>query len=64
MITYPVFEAVHREMRALLKASKEMMCEKLIILNNDAEKEEIFQWFGDTVKIQFIPLWKWLIECE
>lgn len=53
-------ETLQREKRALLKASKELQCNNLIVINNDMEREELFKWFGDEVKITFIPLWKWL----
>ncbi|MEJ5362890.1 MAG: ATP-binding protein [Spirochaetota bacterium] len=57
-------ETLEREKRALLKASKDLNCNKCIILNNDVEKEEVFKWYGEQVSIQFIPLWKWLTESE
>ncbi|MEW6528025.1 MAG: ATP-binding protein [Spirochaetota bacterium] len=55
-------ETLEREKRSLLKASKELSCNNVIILNCEVEKEEIFQWYGNRVTIRFIPLWKWLIK--
>jgi len=50
-----------REVRALLKASKDLKCKNLIIINNDFEGEEESEWFGVEGKITYIPLWKWLL---
>lgn len=47
-----------REVKALLKASKELRCKNLRIITWDYESEEKI----DGKKIKFIPLWKWLIE--
>ncbi len=51
-----------REIRALLKASKELKCNKLLIINKDYSGEENLEWFGIKRKVKFIPLWKWLLE--
>lgn len=53
---------MEREKRALLRASKELDCDNLIILNSSKESEEAFQWFGESIKIRFIPFWKWFFE--
>jgi len=50
-----------REVRALLKASKELKCKNLLIITEDYEDEERAAWFGTKRKIKFIPLWKWLL---
>ena len=47
-----------REVRALLKASKELKCNNLVVITNDTEKEEK----RDGKKIKYIPLWKWLLS--
>ena len=52
----------NREIRALIKASQELNCKNLIIINKEIEKEETKEWFGVKRKIKFIPLWKWLLE--
>ena len=49
-----------REVRALLKGSKELKCTNLIVLTEDYESEEEVSWFGITGRVQFVPLWKWL----
>jgi predicted AAA+ superfamily ATPase len=51
-----------REIRALLKASKELKCKNLIIINKDVEEILEKEWFGIRGKIKFIPLWKWCLE--
>ena len=51
-----------REIRALLKASKDLKCNNLILITNEYEKEETTTWFGIKRKIKYIPLWKWLLE--
>lgn len=50
-----------REFRALLKASKELHCQNLLVITSDEEGEETLNWFGTTRKIRCIPLWKWLL---
>jgi len=51
-----------REIRALVKASKELRCNKLVIIIEDYEAKEKVEWFGIKREIKFIPLWKWLLE--
>lgn len=51
-----------REVRALLKAGRELKCNNLEIITWDAEKEEERKWFGIKKKIKYTPLWKWLLE--
>ena len=55
-------ETKNREIRALIKAGKELRCKKLLILTDDKEGKESVEWFGETAVIQFVPLWKWLID--
>jgi predicted AAA+ superfamily ATPase len=47
-----------REIRALLKASKELNCDSLLIITEDYEGEENIK----EKKIKFVPLWKWLLQ--
>ena len=47
-----------RETTSLMKASKKLKCNNLLIITWDEEKEEKFL----EKKIKFIPLWKWLLE--
>lgn len=55
-------ETKKREIRALLKASKELKCNDLLVLNAEYESEETVEWFGIKRKVNFLPLWKWLLE--
>lgn len=47
-----------REVKSLLKASRELKCGNLGIITFDYENEEKIE----GKKIKFIPLWKWLLE--
>jgi hypothetical protein len=49
-----------REVRALLKASRELNCGNLLVLTDTAEGEEEASWFGLRGMVRFLPLWKWL----
>lgn len=51
-----------REIKALLKAGKELKCKKLTLITSDYEMEEKVKWFGIKGKITFVPLWKWLLK--
>ncbi|OGY55466.1 MAG: hypothetical protein A2912_01540 [Candidatus Buchananbacteria bacterium RIFCSPLOWO2_01_FULL_40_23b] len=51
-----------REIRALLKASKDLRCKNLSIITLDSGGEEEVEWFGIKGKIKYIPIWKWLLE--
>ncbi len=51
-----------REVRALIKASKELKCKNLLVITEDYEGEQDISWFGVKRKIKFIPLWKWLLQ--
>lgn len=55
-------ETKNREVRALIKAGKELKCNNLLIITEDTEAEEKSEWFGINGKIKFAPLWKWLLE--
>lgn len=50
--------AKKRELKALVKASRELRCSNLLVLTGYYEAEEKF----DGKKIKFVPLWKWLLE--
>ncbi len=48
----------NRETRSLVKAGKELDCDDLLVITGDYEgNEEI-----NGKQIEFIPLWKWLLE--
>ncbi|RLE40558.1 hypothetical protein DRZ77_01965 [Candidatus Woesearchaeota archaeon] len=51
-------EIEKREIKSLLKASKELKCKNLLVITWDYEAEEKI----DGKKIRFIPLWKWLLN--
>ena len=51
-----------REIRTLVKASKEVKCKNLLVITKDKEGEELISWFGVKRKIRFMPLWKWLLN--
>ncbi|MEM4215217.1 MAG: ATP-binding protein [Candidatus Pacearchaeota archaeon] len=55
-------ETRKREIRALLKASKELKCKNLLVITEDYETERQESWFGIKRKIKFLPLWKWLLK--
>lgn len=55
-------ETKEREIRALLKASKELNCKELLVITEDYEAEEEAEWFGLKGKIKFIPFWKWVLD--
>lgn len=52
----------NREVRALLKASRELRCKNLLLITADEEREEKVSWFGLQGKIYYLPLWKWLLQ--
>ena len=52
------FNVKKRELRPLLKASKELKCNNLLVITEDYEAEEKYN--GKRIKYQ--PLWKWLLE--
>ena len=51
------FKTKEREVKSLLKGSKELKCNNLLILTWDYEGEEKV----NNKKIRFIPLWRWLL---
>ncbi|MEK6915785.1 MAG: ATP-binding protein [Nanoarchaeota archaeon] len=55
-------ETKKREIRALLKAAKELKCSNLLIITSNHESEEHVEWFDLKGKIKFVPLWKWLLN--
>jgi len=50
--------AKKREVKALLKASKELKCKNLLVITEDKETEEKV----GSKKIKYTPLWKWLLQ--
>lgn len=54
-------EKKEREIRSLLKAGKELACNAMVIITGDYEAEENAEWRGIKGRIQYVPLWKWLL---
>jgi predicted AAA+ superfamily ATPase len=50
-----------REIRSLLKASRELNCNNLLVITHDFESREKVSWFGLEGEIEFIPARKWLL---
>lgn len=55
-------ETKNREVKSLIKASKELKCNDLTIITEDYEKEESIELLGIKRKIKIIPAWKWLLR--
>lgn len=55
-------ETKQREIRSLLKASKELKCKNLLLITENYEGEEEAEWFNLKGKVKFIPVWKWLLN--
>jgi predicted AAA+ superfamily ATPase len=55
-------ETTNREVRALIKAGKELQCTNLLVITENKEAKEDTEWFGEKASIRYIPLWKWLME--
>lgn len=55
-------ETKQREIRALLKANKDLKCKNLLIITENYESEEEAEWFGLRGKIKYTPIWKWLLK--
>ncbi|MEK6826771.1 MAG: ATP-binding protein, partial [Nanoarchaeota archaeon] len=51
------YKTKEREIRALIKASKELKCNNLLLITENYDKEESVN--GRIIK--FMPLWKWLL---
>lgn len=57
-ITNP--KTLKREMRALIKASQELYCDELLLLNDRVDRTETFRWQNGERPIRLMPLWQWL----
>ena len=51
-----------REMRSLLKASRDLRCDNLLLLTETESGEETLNWHGFRGKITLTPIWRWLLE--
>lgn len=52
------YQTKEREIKALIKASRELKCSNLLIITSNEQREEKFE----NNQIKYIPLWKWLLE--
>lgn len=50
-----------REVRALLKASRELKCNNLVVITNNYEARQRASWFGIEEEIEYISGRKWLL---
>ncbi|MDR1009630.1 MAG: ATP-binding protein [Opitutaceae bacterium] len=51
-----------REMRSLLKASRELRCDNLLLLTETESGEETLNWHGMKGKVTLKPISRWLLE--
>ncbi len=51
-----------REVRALLKASKDLKCKDLLVLTDSTEGQEAMSWFGIVGTVRYLPVWQWLLR--
>jgi len=51
------YDTKKREIKALLRASKELKCRNLLVITEDKEGTEIFE----DNEVKYAPLWKWLL---
>ena len=58
------YRTKEREVKALIKASKELGCKNLLVLTEDYEGMEKVEERGIKRVIKFIPLWKWLLDID
>jgi predicted AAA+ superfamily ATPase len=53
-------KTLKREIRALIKASQELHCDELWLLNDRVDRTDTIQWQGTERRIRLMPLWQWL----
>jgi len=53
-------QTLKREMRALIKASQELNCNELLLINDCVDRTETFKWQDTERQIRLMPLWQWL----
>jgi hypothetical protein len=49
------------EMDALVRASEQLSCKDLLLINDEEEGDETVHQNGPSRKVTIIPLWKWLL---
>ncbi|OGP21091.1 MAG: hypothetical protein A2X90_07565 [Deltaproteobacteria bacterium GWA2_65_63] len=55
-------KTLKREMRSLIKASRELNCEELLLLNPREARTETVTWQNAERQIRLVPLWRWLLD--
>jgi uncharacterized protein len=60
----PAEKSRSHRVRALLKASRDLQCDNLLLLSEQEEKTEEAEWFGIKGTVRYIPVWKWLENPE
>ncbi len=55
-------KTLKREMRSLIKASQELRCDDLLLLNDRVERTEVFKWQDAERTIRLMPFWQWFEE--
>lgn len=53
-------KTLRREMRALVRASRELGCDDLLLLNEREDRTEMFAWQDAERSIRMMPLYQWL----
>jgi hypothetical protein len=53
-------KTLKREMRALIKASQELNCDDLLLLNDSIDGVVTLKWQDVERRIRLMPLWQWL----
>ena len=51
------YKTKERELKSLLKASRELKCNNLLVITESTETDELIK----NKKIKYMPLWKWLL---
>lgn len=54
-------KTLKREIRALIKASKELKCDNLILVTESEERMIEADWYGKKGTIRVVPLYKFLL---
>ncbi|MCK4491660.1 MAG: hypothetical protein KAU03_03495 [Candidatus Altiarchaeales archaeon] len=52
-----IIQDQERELRSLVKASRDLRCDNLLVITWDYESDEEFK----GKEIRFVPLWRWLL---
>lgn len=55
-------ETRNREIRAILKASRDLKCKELLVITAGTDKIEAAEWQGIKEQIKMVPFHKWLLQ--